>query len=81
MLLATKGNREEPIEEKDVKTYLNNGYDIYEKKEGKYVLKKVAPSKKVTYAEYQKLLEENKKLKAEISKLKKKEKPEEKPEG
>lgn len=70
MLVAVKGNREEVIDEKDVTSFSNNGYDIYESKDGKVTLKIASVSKKVSYAEYQKLLEENKKLKVENKKLK-----------
>lgn len=71
MLLALKGNREEVIEEKDMASYLNNGYDIYEKKDDKITLKSASSSKKVSYTQYQSVVEENKKLKEELSKLKK----------
>lgn len=71
MYIAVKGNREEVIEEKNMNSYLNNGYDIYEKKDGKIALKTESTSKKVSYAQYQKVVKENEKLKAENSKLKK----------
>lgn len=76
MLLAIKGNREEVIEEKNMTSFLDNGYDIYEKDDkGKVTLKKPSPSKKVSYEEYQKALENIKKLEAEIKKLKKENDP------
>lgn len=71
MLLAIKGNREEVIEEKDMASFLNNGYDIYEKKDGKIALKSASTSKKVSYSQYQSVVDENKKLKEELNKLKK----------
>lgn len=70
MLIAVKGNREEVIEEKNMTSYSSNGYDIYEKKDGKLVLKVNASNKKISYEEHKKVLDENKKLKAEIKKLK-----------
>lgn len=76
MLLAIKGNREEVIEEKNMASFLANGYDIYEKDEkGKVSLKEPSPSKKVSYAEYQKALEKIKKLESEIKKIKKENDP------
>lgn len=72
MLLAVKGNREEVIEEKNKASFLQNGYDIYEKDEkGKITLKHSSPSKRVSYEKYQEALEKIKKLEAENKKLKK----------
>lgn len=71
MLYAVNKNKEVAIEEKDEQSYLSNGYDIYETdKDGKVKLKTASPSKKVSYEKYQKLVKENKELKAEIKKLK-----------
>ncbi len=71
MLYAVNRNKEVAIEEKEEQSYLSNGFDIYEKgKDGKIKLKTASPSKKVSYSEYQKVVNENTKLKAEIKKLK-----------
>lgn len=71
MLYAVKANKEVPIDEKDEQSFLSNGYDIYEQKNGKVSLKTVSPSKKVSYAEYETLKEENEKLEKELKEAKK----------
>ncbi|RGG80306.1 hypothetical protein DWW76_12665 [Coprobacillus sp. AF17-11AC] len=70
MLLAVKGNKEVAIEEKDAQSYLSDGYDIYESKDGKVSLKNTSPSKKVIYSEYEKVVNESKKLAEELKKAK-----------
>lgn len=70
MLYAVNKNKEVAIDEKEIEAFLNEGYDIYEVKNGKPVLKQASSMKKVSYEAYKKLEEENKTLKAEIKKLK-----------
>lgn len=67
MFKAKKENKIYNIIESQMKEYLDQGYDIY--KDGE--LYKRSPKTKVTYAEYEKVVEENKKLKAELEKSKK----------
>lgn len=64
-IYAVKGNREEVITEDLKEKYLAAGYDIIE--DGKYT---PSPAKKVTHAEYIKILDETNKLKSENKKLK-----------
>lgn len=64
-IYAVKGNREEVITEDAKEKFLASGYDIIEN--GK---RTVSPAKKITYAEYIKVSDENKKLKAENKELK-----------
>lgn len=75
MYLAVKENKEINIQESEKEKFLNAGYDVVEveKTNDGYKIKKKeqAPSKSVSYAEYKKVLDENKKLRAELSKLKK----------
>ncbi len=75
MLKAVKANKEYTITEELKQRYLEDGYDIYDDK-GNIVA--YSPKKKIEYSKYAEiekqkteLLKENKKLKEEISKLKK----------
>lgn len=65
---AVKGNKVYRVDEANKKAYLAQGYEIQDDKGN--TLESPA-NKTVPYADYQKLLDENKKLKAEINKLKK----------
>lgn len=65
---AVKGNKVYKVNEASKKAYLAQGYEIQDDK-GNVV--ELPADKSVPYADYQRVLEENKKLKAEISKLKK----------
>lgn len=65
---AVKGNKVYRVDEASKKAYLAQGYEIQDDKGN--ALESPA-NKTVPYADYQKLLDENKKLKAEINKLKK----------
>lgn len=67
-MLAVKNNKVYKIDEVSKKAYLSQGYEIQDDK-GNTV--EVPADKSVPYADYQKVLDENKKLKAEINKLKK----------
>lgn len=67
MLTAVKGNREAKINEDQIEEYLKSGYDVIDEK-GK---RTPAPSKSVSYAEYEKLQKENTSLKKELEALKK----------
>lgn len=67
MLTAVKLNREEKITEDKKEEYLAAGYDIIDEK-GK---RTPAPSKQVSYAEYEKLKKENEKLKKLLEEAKK----------
>lgn len=67
MLTAVKANREEKINEDKKDEYLAAGYDIIDEN-GKRTL---APSKKISYAEYEKLNKENKSLKEKLKEAKK----------
>lgn len=71
MLYAVKANKEVPIDEKDEQSFLSDGYDIYEQKNGKVSLKTTSPSKKVSYAKYEELEKENKELKEALKKAEK----------
>ncbi len=64
---AIKENKEYTVDEVSKEKYLAMGYDIVD--DNGSVLER-SPKSTVSYAEYAKLLEENEKLKAEISKLK-----------
>lgn len=68
MLKAVKANKEYSISEEMKQRYLDDGYDICDEK-GNII--EYSPKKKIEYSKYAILLEENKKLKKEISKLKK----------
>lgn len=65
MLTAVKGNREAKINDDQKEEFLKSGYDIIDEN-GK---RTISPSKKVSYAEYKKALEENSKLKGDIKNL------------
>lgn len=65
---AVKGNKVYKVDEASKKAYLAQGYEIQD--DNGNVLE-VPADKSVPYADYQRVVEENKKLKAEISKLKK----------
>lgn len=67
MLTAVKGNREAKINEDQKEEYLRAGYDVIDEKGNRTS----SPSRKVSYAEYEKLLNENKKLKKVIADAKK----------
>ncbi len=68
MLKAVKANKEYSISEDMKQRYLDDGYDIYDEK-GNIV--EYSPKKKIEYSKYAALVEENDKLKKELSKLKK----------
>lgn len=65
---AVKGNKVYKVNETSKKAYLAQGYEIQDDKGN---VLEVPADKSVPYADYQRMLEENKKLKAEIAKLKK----------
>ena len=65
---AVKGNKVYKVDETNKKAYLAQGYEIQDDKGN---VLEVPADKSVPYADYQRVLEENKKLKAEITKLKK----------
>ena len=67
MFKAKKENKIYNIDESQMKEYLDRGYDVYENDK----LYKRSPKTKVTYAEYEKVVEENKELRAELEKSKK----------
>lgn len=67
-MLAVKNNKVYKIDEVSKKTYLSQGYEIKDEK-GNVV--ETPATKTVPYSDYQKVLDENKKLKAENTKLKK----------
>ena len=67
-MLAVKNNKVYKIDEASKKAYLSQGYEIQDEK-GNVVA--TPDTKTVPYADYQKVLDENKKLKAENAKLKK----------
>lgn len=69
MLKAIKGNKVYKIEETEKKKFLAQGYDICG--EGGKIVERSTKST-VPYAQYSELEEKNKKLEAEIAKLKKK---------
>lgn len=65
---AIKANKIYSITETSKESYLAQGFDIADDK-GKVI--EHSPSSAVSYSEYEKVIEENKKLKAENAKLKK----------
>lgn len=66
MFKAKKENKTYKISESQISQYSDMGYDIYEDGE----LYKRSPKTKVSYQEYEALLNENEKLKAELEALK-----------
>ena len=68
---AVKANKVYTIDDTAKSAYLAQGYDIADDS-GKVVER--SPQTAVKYSEYEKIAAENKKLKAEIAKLKKEEK-------
>lgn len=68
MMRAIKGNKEYAVNEMSKESYLAQGYDICDDT-GKII--EHSPQSTVKYSEYNKVIEENKLLKAEIQKLKK----------
>lgn len=68
MLKAIKGNKVYKIEETEKKKYLAQGYDIHDE-EGKII--EHSTKSTVPYAKYSELEALNKKLEAELEKLKK----------
>lgn len=71
MILAIKGNKQLEIDEKEKQAYLDLGFDIAESNGTELKIIDYPKSKAIAYEKYVALEEENKKLKAEISKLKK----------
>lgn len=71
MILAIKGNKQLEIDEREKQAYLDLGFDIAESDGTEVKITDYPSSKAVAYKEYIALEEENKKLKAEIAKLKK----------
>lgn len=69
MLKAVKGNKVYKIEETEKKKFLAQGYDICGE-DGKIVERSTKST--VSYAQYSELEEKNKRLEAELAKLKKK---------
>lgn len=65
---AVKGNKVYKVDETNKKAYLSQGFEIQDDKGN---VLELPADKSVPYSDYQKVLDENKKLKAEISKLKK----------
>lgn len=65
---AVKNNKVYKVDEASKKAYLSQGYEIQDDKGN--VLES-PDTKTMPFADYQKVLDENKKLKAEINKLKK----------
>ena len=74
MILAVKGNREIKIEADEKEKYLNNGYSLFEKSNGKVTLLD-KPEKKTK--EMISLEKENAELKKRIAELEEDEAPEE----
>jgi uncharacterized membrane protein YcaP (DUF421 family) len=66
MLYAVRGNKQLKIEQTEMTTYLNLGYDIAEEVNGQLSVIEVNPSKVVTYAEYKRLIDENEVLKEKL---------------
>ncbi|MBL1125776.1 hypothetical protein F9856_06420 [Streptococcus suis] len=64
--VAEKGNKVYDIDKSQIEAYVAQGFDILE--DGKVV--KSGTGKSISAEEYDKVVEENKKLKAEIKKLK-----------
>ncbi len=67
-MIAFKGNKQYRIDETQKDAYLADGFDIMTDN-GKVVA--VSPGKKVSYAQYMELVNENEKLKASLGKIKK----------
>lgn len=67
-MIAVKNNKEYTVDENNKNVYLAKGYDIVDEK-GNII--EHSPQSTVKYSEYAAVVEENKKLKAEIKKLKK----------
>lgn len=67
-MIAVKDNKVYQVTETNKKAYLAQGYDI---KDNKGNIVATANAKTVPYADYEKVLAENKKLKLENTKLKK----------
>jgi cell division septum initiation protein DivIVA len=67
LLYAVKGNKQLKIDGADRQRYLNLGYDIAEVKGSKLEIVQHAPSKTVPYAQYEKLLQENEQLQAQLA--------------
>lgn len=67
MLIAVKGNTQLKIDESERDSYLKLGYDIAEQEGNKLEVVENAPSKTVSWAEYQALAKENVELKKQIS--------------
>ncbi|EGL82100.1 hypothetical protein CathTA2_2463 [Caldalkalibacillus thermarum TA2.A1] len=72
MAKVRRDNRILTVSETEVNKYLQQGYDQIDDK-GK-VIKRATGGRTVPIAEYNRVLEENEKLKAELEELKKKEK-------
>lgn len=68
---AVKNNKVYTIDETSKESYLAQGYDIVDES-GKVIER--SPQSTVKYSEYEKVIAENKKLKAQVAKLKKTEK-------
>lgn len=66
MLTAVKANREAKINDDQKDEYLRAGYDVIDEKGSRTV----SPSRRVSYADYKKVSEENTRLKAENKTLK-----------
>lgn len=71
MLYAVRGNKQLKIDEKDKGTYLALGYDIAQEVNGKLEIIQHAPNKTVSYAQFEKVQDENKTLKEQIKTLEK----------
>lgn len=72
MLIAVKGNKQIKIDEASRRQYLNLGYDIAEIRNGDLVIAEHSPSKTVPFAQYERLLRENRRLKAQLANLSRK---------
>ena len=68
MLIATKGNRQTVIDEKEVKSFAAQGYDITDES-GKIIAS--ADNKVIAYSKYAETLKEIEALKKDLAKLKK----------
>lgn len=69
MLIAVKGNKQVKIGEAARQQYLSLGYDIAEIQNGELVIVQHSPSKTVPYVQYERLLRENRTLKAQLAQL------------
>ncbi|BCG57481.1 hypothetical protein [Paenibacillus sp. URB8-2] len=67
MLFAVKGNKQLRIDDAERDTYLKMGYDIAEQEGDDLKVVDNAPSKTVSFTEYQKLAQENADLKKQIA--------------